>query len=92
LVGGKSKSSPRLNVKGESYVTPISKEHRSLLIRILPIMVMSHLSHLYGIIPKEILVNGNYLFDVGGYFQLDGTKECHGRKSSSNTLIMVHLP
>jgi hypothetical protein len=35
----KSRSSPRLNVKGEIYVTPISKEHRSVLIRILPIKV-----------------------------------------------------
>jgi hypothetical protein len=55
-------------VKGERYVTPISEEHRSVLIRILPIMVPTHLFHLYGISPKERLVEGDYLFDVGGYF------------------------
>jgi hypothetical protein len=45
-------------------VTPIRKEHSSVLIRILPIMVTSHLFHLYGIIPKEMLIEGDYLFDV----------------------------
>jgi hypothetical protein len=53
--GGKSKSSPRLNVKGEIYVTPISEEHRSVIIRILPIdMVTSHIFHLYGLRHKEM--------------------------------------
>jgi hypothetical protein len=47
-------------------VTPKSKEHRSILIRILPIMVTSHIFHSYGIIPKEMFVEGDYLFDVAG--------------------------
>jgi hypothetical protein len=53
-VGGKSRSSPSLNVKGEIYVTPIREEHRSVLIRILPIMVMSHVFHFYGLRHKEM--------------------------------------
>jgi hypothetical protein len=55
-------------VKVEKHVKPISEEHRSVLIRILPIIVTSNIFHLYGTIPKEMIVEGNYLFDVGGYF------------------------
>jgi hypothetical protein len=49
-------------------VTHVRKEHRNMLIRILPIMVTSHIFHLYGLVLKEMLVEGDYLFDVGGYF------------------------
>jgi hypothetical protein len=49
-------------------VTPIREEQISLIIRILPIMATSHIFHLYGVIPKEMLVEGDYLCDVGGYF------------------------
>ena len=55
-------------------MTPISEEQRSVLIRILKIMVTSHIFHSYGVIPKEMLVEGDYLFDVGVYFSLDGMK------------------
>jgi hypothetical protein len=40
-------------------MTPLKEEHRSVLIRILPIMVMSHVFHLYGIITKYMLVEGH---------------------------------
>jgi len=68
LAGGKSKSSPSLNVKGERYVTPVSEEHGSVIIRILLIMVTSHIFHLYGLDPQDMLVEGDYFFDVGEYF------------------------
>lgn len=35
-------------------------------------MVKSHLCHLYGLTPKELLVEGDCLFDVGGYFIIKG--------------------
>jgi hypothetical protein len=69
-------------VKGEIYVTPIREEHIRMLIKILPIMVTSHLFHLYGLIPKEMDVEGDYLFDFGGYFLLEGMKRISWKEDS----------
>lgn len=69
---GKGKSSSSLNVKGGRHVTPISEEQKSVLVGRLPIMVKSHLCHLYGLTPKELLAEGDCFFDVGGYFIIKG--------------------
>lgn len=69
---GKYKSSSSLNVKGGRHVTPISEEQKSVLIGRLPIMVKSHFCHLYGLTTKELLAEGDCLFDVGGYFIIKG--------------------